>query len=210
MNESNGPLALNRSRFSTHFLPSPNHQTQVEALADQESPSWIVSAIETYESPLLRYAQQFVGDIETARDVVQDTFLQLCRKPDEDLRPRLAQWLYTVCRNRSIDVIRKEKRMKRTADQGTSQSEPLTNSITDPPDETPGPRDTAELAEDKSGLLQQIDKLPERQQEVLRLKFHGGLSYREIASVMGLTSTNVGFILHTAISKLRQRMVNTT
>ena len=210
MNDPIGLGPFTRSRFSTHSKSIPKHQTEVKALADQDSPTWIESAIETYESPLLRYAQQFVGDIETARDVVQDTFLQLCRKPDEELRPRLAQWLYTVCRNRSIDIIRKEKRMKRTADQGTAESDPVSNSVTDPADQQPGPRDAAELAEDRTGLLQQINKLPERQQEVLRLKFHGGLSYKEIANVMGLTSTNVGFILHTAISKLRQRMVNTT
>ena len=57
------------------------------------------------------------------------------------------------------------------------------------------------------GLLKQIARLPDRQQEVLRLKFNAGLSYKEIAEVTGLTSTNVGFILHTAISKLRQRLV---
>jgi RNA polymerase sigma factor (sigma-70 family) len=49
--------------------------------------------------------------------------------------------------------------------------------------------------------------LPDRQQEVLRLKFNAGLSYKEIAEVTGLTSTNVGFILHTAIAKLRKRLV---
>lgn len=210
MDEITRQSAAIRSRFSPHSTPRQYQPSEVSALADQEQPNWIESAIETYESPLLRYAQHFVGDMETARDVVQDTFLQLCRKPDPELKPRLAQWLYTVCRNRSIDVIRKEKRMKRTADQGTTHDDPVGSSITDPADQRPGPGAEAELAEDATGLLRQIKKLPERQQEVLRLKFHGGLSYKEIASVMGLTSTNVGFILHSAISKLRQRMVKTT
>ena len=65
-----------------------------------------------------------------------------------------------------------------------------------------------EKSEAAEGLLAQISQLPDRQQEVLRLKFNAGLSYKEIAAVTGLTSTNVGFILHTAISKLRKRLVS--
>ncbi len=164
------------------------------------SENWIQCAIEEHEGSLLRYAQHFVHDLETARDVVQDTFLQLCRQPDEELRPRLAQWLFTVCRNRAIDVCRKERRMKlapedQLADHLAEQSA------------SAEPTEAIEKAETAEGLLKQIATLPDRQQEVLRLKFNTGLSYKEIAEVTGLTSSNVGFILHTAISKLRQKLV---
>jgi RNA polymerase sigma factor (sigma-70 family) len=54
--------------------------------------------------------------------------------------------------------------------------------------------------------MKQIEKLPGNQREVLRLKFHAGLSYQEIAEVTGLSRTNVGFILHKAIAKLRQKL----
>ena len=46
--------------------------------------------------------------------------------------------------------------------------------------------------------------LTDRQQEVVRLKFQGGLSYREIAEVMDTTVTNVGVMLHKAIKKIRR------
>ena len=163
--------------------------------------SWIKCAIEEHEGPLLRYAQHFVHDLETARDVVQDTFLQLCRQPNEELRPRLAQWLFTVCRNRAIDVCRKERRMK------LAPEDQLADRLAEKSDRSMNPGDALEKTETAAGLLAQISKLPDRQQEVLRLKFNVGLSYKEIADVTGLTSSNVGFILHTAISKLRQRLV---
>jgi RNA polymerase sigma factor (sigma-70 family) len=162
---------------------------------------WIKCAIEEHEGSLLRYAQHFVHDLETARDVVQDTFLQLCRKPDEELRPRLAQWLFTVCRNRAIDVCRKERRMK------LAPENQLADQLAEKSDRDVGPREALEKTEAAAGLLAQISRLPDRQQEVLRLKFNAGLSYKEIADVTGLTSSNVGFILHTAISKLRTRLV---
>ena len=170
--------------------------------SDWTTEAWIKSAIEQHEGPLLRYAQHFVHDLETARDVVQDTFLQLCRKPDEELRPRIAQWLFTVCRNRAIDVCRKERRMK------LAPEDQLTDQLAENSDsELMQPGAAMEKSEAAEGLLNQISQLPNRQQEVLRLKFNAGLSYKEIAEVTGLTSTNVGFILHTAISKLRQRLV---
>ena len=166
---------------------------------------WIQSAIEEHEGSLLRYANHFVHDLETARDVVQDTFLQLCRNSNEEIRSRLTQWLFTVCRNRAIDVCRKERRMKlapenQLADQMNDQASGKGNPDTDPVARL-------EQTESAEGLMVQIKRLPDRQQEVLRLKFNAGLSYKEIAEVTGLTSSNVGFILHTAISKLRQRLV---
>jgi len=170
--------------------------------ADWATETWIKCAIEQHEGPLLRYAQHFVHDLETARDVVQDTFLQLCRKPDEELRPRLAQWLFTVCRNRAIDICRKERRMK------LAPEDQLADKLAEKSDESNmRPGAAMERSEAAEGLMAQISTLPNRQQEVLRLKFNAGLSYKEIAEVTGLTSTNVGFILHTAISKLRQRLV---
>ena len=67
--------------------------------------------------------------------------------------------------------------------------------------------DAVLVAEERQqALLAQIDRLPPNQQEVLRLKFHGGLSYQEISEVTGHSRTNVGFLLHTAITKLRQRV----
>ncbi|MEM7784129.1 MAG: sigma-70 family RNA polymerase sigma factor, partial [Planctomycetota bacterium] len=148
----------------------------------------------------LRYAQHFVFDLETARDVVQDTFLQMCRKANDEIRPRLAQWLYTVCRNRAIDVCRKERRMK------LASEDHLANSVADKNDPQQNPVAAMEKEEAAAGLIAQVSTLPDRQQEILRLKFNAGLSYKEIAEVTGLTSTNVGFILHTAISKLRVKL----
>lgn len=170
---------------------------------DWVTESWIQSAIEQHEGSLLRYAQHFVHDLETARDVVQDTFLQLCRQDNEELRHRVAQWLFTVCRNRAIDICRKERRMK------LAPEIQLADQLAEKSDATllhPGA--DMERSEAAEGLLAQISQLPDRQQEVLRLKFNAGLSYKEIAEVTGLTSTNVGFILHTAIAKLRKRLVS--
>ena len=55
-------------------------------------------------------------------------------------------------------------------------------------------------------ILAHLESLPEREQEIVRLKFQNKLSYREIAEVLGLTATNVGFLLHGAMRKLRRQL----
>ena len=169
---------------------------------DFASADWVRAAIELHEGALLRYAQRFVRDLESARDIVQDTFLQLCRQTNDEIRPRVAQWLFTVCRNRAIDVCRKERRMKLAPEDQLADELALNSEASELQ-----PSAAMERQEAATGLMSQISKLPDRQQEVLRLKFNAGLSYKEIAEVTGLTSSNVGFILHTAIAKLRQRLV---
>ena len=60
---------------------------------------WILDVVAQWESDLVRYARHLVGDVERARDVVQDTFLKLCQQDRGQLDGHLVEWLFTVCRN---------------------------------------------------------------------------------------------------------------
>lgn len=55
-------------------------------------------------------------------------------------------------------------------------------------------------------LLQVLPKLKDRERELLGLKYGGGLTNRQIASLVGLTEQNVGVILYRAVKRLRQLM----
>ena len=56
-------------------------------------------------------------------------------------------------------------------------------------------------------MLQILADLPDNQQEVVRLKFQDNLSYRDIAEVTGLSVSNVGYLLHMAVKRLREQLV---
>jgi len=73
---------------------------------------WVLSALDEYEGPLLRYARRLTGELDLARDVVQHAFLRLCDQEPLRLDGRLAAWLYTVCRNRAIDLKRRDGRLE--------------------------------------------------------------------------------------------------
>src|SRR5262245_26433305 len=128
-------------------------------MEDASKSEWIVAALDQHESHLVRYAAWIVGDIERAREIVQETFLRLCKEQPARIGDHLAQWLYTVCRNLAFDIRKKENRMT-----------PLTD-----PDTLPAAFDRpgASLERDQtmSQLLRVMDTLPKNQREVLRLKF---------------------------------------
>ncbi|HRX83286.1 MAG TPA: sigma-70 family RNA polymerase sigma factor, partial [Pirellulaceae bacterium] len=88
-----------------------------------ETSDWINTVVQQYERPLVRYAAQITGDLERGRDVAQDTFLRLCKQDREQLDGHLVEWLYTVCRNRALDVRRKESRMRSMTAEQTSVQE---------------------------------------------------------------------------------------
>jgi RNA polymerase sigma-70 factor (ECF subfamily) len=162
-----------------------------------DASSLVQEAVARHQAPLLRYAARLLGgDFDRARDVVQDTFVRLMAQPAAAVESHVAEWLFTVCRNRAHDVLRKEGRMKRFEE---GQAERLTAA-------DPRPGRMLERNEQHEVVLRLIDRLPHNQQEVIRLKFQNGFSYQEISRITSLSVTNVGFILHTAIKVLRQEM----
>lgn len=155
--------------------------------------NWIEPILERFERPLIQYAASILCNGETARDVVQDTFLRLAQhgtlEPDH-----LAPWLFTVCRNRALDIRRKDNRL---IAMNEHEQEEITSG-------EPTPAAWLERKESGAHLSQMLERLPEAQREVIRLRFQCDLSYREISEITQLNVGNVGFLIHTAIKRLRQ------
>lgn len=153
--------------------------------------TWIQSALTQYEGPLTGYAARITGNADSARDVVQEVFLRLCKQDRGELNGRLAPWLYAVCRNHALDVVRKNGRVK---------------SIGDTADIDASDRDPATEAESREGtgrIVEMLTHLSDNQQDVIRLRFQHGLSYKEIAEVTKLNVSNVGYLIHTGLAAIR-------
>lgn len=161
-------------------------------MSDEE---FFTQALARYERPLISYAKSITGDWDSAKDAVQETFLRLSRENLKELEPRLAAWLFAVCRTRAIDYHRKVVRFV-AAPEGSLESTPA---------EGLEPHVELSQAEDRAQLSELLARLPENQREVVKLKFEAGLSYREISEVTKHSIGNVGFLLHTAIQTLRRQ-----
>jgi len=155
---------------------------------------FIERALAEYESPLIGYAYGFVQDVDRARDVVQDTFIRLCKQDIEKVRDGVKGWLFTVCRNRALDVLRKESRMS-SLEEETHERRASASA---------GPDQVVDQDERISELMTYIDRLSDNQKTVILMKFRDGLSYHEIAAATGLTSGNIGFLIHAGVKRLRQ------
>ena len=161
------------------------------------------SAMSDFEIPLTKYAVSILGDLEQARDVVQDTFLKLYKQDPEKVRKKVKSWLFTVCRNHCYDLI---KRNRRTSNLEESEISYITSND-DNPFQVISFLEGREETDEKINILYSlIEELPSRQREVMRLKFQANLSYKEIAETIGISTSNVGFVMHSALKKLREDM----
>jgi RNA polymerase sigma factor (sigma-70 family) len=160
---------------------------------DAERDEWVQSAVARFEGPLLLYASRLLRDPEAARDVVQETFLKLCAADRPAIEGHLAEWLFTVCRNRALDVLRKEQRMSQLREEQVHRCLSA----------DPAPLDVVERQELGRRVLDLLENLPTSQREVLRLKFQNGFSYQEISRISGHSISNVGYLIHAGIKTLR-------
>ena len=62
-----------------------------------------------------------------------------------------------------------------------------------------------EVGETSFQVLSALDNLPENQQEVIRLKFQNGFSYRQISEITGHSVSNVGFLIHSGMKTLKAK-----
>jgi RNA polymerase sigma factor (sigma-70 family) len=155
----------------------------------------IETLLRRFEIPLLQFATRILGDRERARDIVQETFIQFERKGPVSQNGEPATWLFTVCRNRALNVCRKEKRMTYLDEELIEAGE----------DEQPMPFEQLARKEATGFLSRIVATLPARQQEVIQLKFQNDLSYQQIAEITETSANNVGVLIHTALKTLRQR-----
>lgn len=160
---------------------------------EQDPQTWIEELVARHQQALCQYAYRITGNAASACDVVQETFLQLCRQPQSKIEAHAAAWLYRVCRNRALDWLRKEKPMQDFPEEQVACL----------PDGNPTPAESAEQNDKAQSIRRAMSQLPERQQEVLRLKFQHHLSYREIASITRLKTGHVGWLIHTGLAALK-------
>ena len=180
------------------------HQAPPEGIASDSHQTgddhrlWLHATFERLERPLIAYAMRLLGgNVEVARDCVQESFLRLCRESQSHVEGHVDAWLFKTCRNRAMDHHRREARMIIDSD-----SSALATAMA----HTAEPASQLSQREERAKLHDQIARLPSREQEVLSLRLGQGLSYKQIAEITDMSVAHVGVILHEAVTKLRAAM----
>lgn len=128
-----------------------------------------------YYRPLCLFALHYLKDIDDAEDTVQDCFMELWRRKDRGVDTSgLKSYLYSMVRNRCIDILKKDS---------------LIDSNVQPSDleEILSDEECEEWAYDEARMWTAIDSLPEKCREVFLLAKREGLKYEEIAARMGIS-----------------------
>jgi len=142
-----------------------------------------------YQDWVVNLACRFTGDRDLALDVLQDTFLYFLKKfPGFELTAQLKTFFYPAVRNLSIAARRKAERCQ--AKEGEWQA--VESAVAAGPG--PGAQE---------GLASALACLPDKQREVLLLRFVDGFSLEEVAEALAIPLGTVKSRLHHALETLR-------
>lgn len=149
----------------------------------------------TLSGRFYRIAYYILDSQEDAEDAVQELYLRIFSgsKNMMDVRNPVAYGT-TLLRNICIDRIRRRNAVR------TEEIQEYIVSDTSGPDETSACRDALKF------LLQEMDKLPEKQSRALKMRAFEGLEYQEIAKRMRLSQVNVRVLISIARKQLKRRM----
>lgn len=142
------------------------------------------------------YAQKILYSEEAALDCAQEVFRRLLNQDFDKIKDHLQAWMFTVCRNTSFKVKKKESIFVHTE---LNEEEAICE---DP---------TPDVCLDKKILYKKVEnllkKLSPQQRKMIRLRYKSDLSYEEIAKKMKTTTGNVGFHLSTGIKILKKNLL---
>lgn len=164
----------------------------------KEEPHAFTPLYEHYFPRVYSYALYRVEDPDVAADITAQTFEKAYTKLDryQPEKAAFSTWLFTITAN----VIRNHKRWCWvrnwiSLDHLDAQK-----------DSRPTPEQSVAQQDTINDLIQAVAVLPDREREILALKFGAKLNNREIADLKGLSASHVGVILYRAVRTLRDSL----
>jgi len=130
-----------------------------------------------------------------AEDCMQDVMATVWRKADlfDPARASLAAWVFTIARNRRIDLLRRERR-------------PEAQDLPWGPQPEPDAVEALGLQQDSARLTQALRRLPAPQRQVIIEAYFGDLSHAQIADRTGLPLGTIKSRIKLALERLRHAM----
>ena len=146
-----------------------------------------------YLPPIFHYMCYKVGNIQLAEDLTATTFEKAWKSKHRFRKSKgtVQSWLLGIARHVVADHFRKPYR------------EESLDCLTETGSTTPSVEEKVQNSEEFESIFKIIQSFPKRDKELIALKYGAELTNRKIASITGLSETNVGTILHRSIVKIR-------
>lgn len=160
--------------------------------------SGLAAIIREYKDGLIFYLYGIVGDIHTAEDLAEDTFVLLgVKKPRNRETASFKTWLYTIGRNRALDWLRRRRREALPAE-GLPSAEL--------PDDAAQLEQTYLQQEEKRLLHRAMGRLSSDHRQVLWLLYFEDMSAKQAAQVMGKSVHGIETLAYRARLALKTQM----
>lgn len=173
-------------------MPDPSDEQLLAALRAGELDAFD-RLYDRYERRLYGYIRRILGDPARAEDLLQEVFMKVLKDQTFDPeRGRFSAWLFKVARNACLMELRRTKRRHAAYERV--------------PDPSPAPG-IEERLDPSRRVERALAGLTEPQRQLLLLKQVGQLTYREIATVIGVAEGTVKSRLHEATRQFRQTLV---
>lgn len=137
--------------------------------------------------PVYFYALRLVGNPDTAEDIMQDTFVSVMRNSSSyNTRERGTSWIFTIAKNKIIDLQRKDK------------GEVSVDEIGDIPIKS----DFADESDNRLTALKLLDSLNEKERDIVMLRLFGDMTLTQVSKELGIPKGTIFWTYNNAIKKL--------
>jgi RNA polymerase sigma-70 factor, ECF subfamily len=158
-----------------------------------------------HRRPVYNFILRFVGDKETAEDLLQEAFLRVIKGADAYKRQaKFTTWLYTIARNLCVDQSRRRKHRKHASLDAPMSATEESGTLLDviPSSEMASDRKTVNK-ELHATMQRAIAALVEEQREVFLMREFLDMPFKQIAEVVGVPENTVKSRMRYALEKLR-------
>jgi RNA polymerase sigma-70 factor (ECF subfamily) len=168
---------------------------ELEAIRDRQDEKAFAALFSHFAPRVKAFLMKSGSSPDFAEECAQDVMATLWRKAHmfDGTKASVATWIFTIARNRRIDMIRKGRR-------------PEPEDLPWGPDQEPSAADAMALQEDTELLGRALATLPEKQRKLIERAYFGELSHSEIAAETGLPLGTIKSRIRLALDRLRHAM----
>lgn len=176
-------------------------QTLIKKAMKGDQRSWN-KLVQRHEKMVLGYALRMTGNQADAMDLMQETFVSVCRSlPLFEGKSSVKTWIMSLAHYRCIDFYRRTKPMTTVEDIDTLET--TGNGRLDDDLHAHGPSHDYEQRRAKLELLEHLAGLPFEQKLIIELKVFQQLTFEQIAEQLGQSSSTIKSKFYSGLNKLK-------
>jgi RNA polymerase sigma-70 factor (ECF subfamily) len=166
------------------------------------------SLVEQNKDMVVNVCYGFLNNYEDALDVAQNVFVKIYQSIHTfKAESKLSTWIYRIAVNQSLNYRRNKNKKGIFQSLDLLFNNPGAQNPMQLQDHLPQEQDELEAHENKKLLYNALDKLPDKQRTALSLTQLQELSYKEVAGIMNINTSEVGVLINRAKKNLQKKLL---